>query len=172
VAEVADLLQIPAFLCRQTDLIVAAARTGKPLNIKKGQFLAPGDIVHAVNKAYNAGNPNVLVTERGTCFGYNNLVVDIRGLPIIRGEGVPLVFDVTHSLQLPGGAGKSSSGLSRFIPELASAGVAAGVDGIFMEVHENPESALSDGPNNLPLEQLSDVLKRLKAIEEAIRGAP
>ncbi|MFQ5790924.1 MAG: 3-deoxy-8-phosphooctulonate synthase [Acidobacteriota bacterium] len=168
VAEVVDLLQIPAFLCRQTDLIVACARTGKPVNIKKGQFLAPWDAVHALDKAAASGNCNLLITERGTSFGYNNLVVDFRGFPILRETGYPLVFDVTHSLQLPGGAGKWSAGQSRFIPELASAGVAAGVDGVFMEVHDEPARALSDGPNSCPLDQLASILHRLKAIEKAI----
>jgi 2-dehydro-3-deoxyphosphooctonate aldolase (KDO 8-P synthase) len=171
VASVADLLQIPAFLCRQTDLIVAAALAGKPLNIKKGQFLAPWDILHAVDKARRSGNDDVLVTERGTCFGYNNLTVDIRGFPIIRGKGIPLIFDVTHSLQLPGGAGDTSGGQSQFIRELASAGVAAGVDGIFMEVHDDPKNALSDGPNSLPLGDLARILKRLIAVDEAVRGS-
>ena len=169
VARVADLLQIPALLCRQTDLIMAAARAGKPVNIKKGQFLAPWDIVHAVEKAQSSGNENVLVTERGTSFGYNNLIVDIRGFPIIRGKGIPLIFDVTHSLQLPGGAGTTSSGQSQFIRELASAGIAAGVDGLFIEVHDNPEKALSDGPNSLPLGDLAHILKRLRAIHDAAR---
>jgi 2-dehydro-3-deoxyphosphooctonate aldolase (KDO 8-P synthase) len=169
VAQVVDLLQIPAFLCRQTDLIVAAARTGKPLNLKKGQFLAPWDILHGVEKARRSGNDDVLVTERGTCFGYNNLTVDIRGFPIIRGEGIPLIFDVTHSLQLPGGAGDSSCGQPRFIGELASAGVAAGVDGVFMEVHNDPPNALSDGPNSLPLGDLAGILRRLVAIQRAVR---
>jgi 2-dehydro-3-deoxyphosphooctonate aldolase (KDO 8-P synthase) len=169
VARITDLIQIPAFLCRQTDLVVAAARTGIPVNIKKGQFLAPWDILHAVEKARSSGNDDVLVTERGTCFGYNNLTVDIRSFPIIRGKGIPLVFDVTHSLQLPGGGGDTSGGQSQFIRELASAGVAAGVDGVFMEVHDDPKNALSDGPNSLPLDDLADVLKRLVAIERAIR---
>lgn len=169
VAHVVDLLQIPAFLCRQTDLIIAAAGAGKPLNIKKGQFLAPWDILHAVEKANEVGNRDVLVTERGTSFGYNNLVVDLRGFPILRGKGVPLVFDVTHSLQLPGSAGASSGGQSQYIPELASAGVAAGLDAVFMEVHDHPEKALSDGPNNLPLNQLFPLLQRLRAIEKAVR---
>jgi 2-dehydro-3-deoxyphosphooctonate aldolase (KDO 8-P synthase) len=172
VAGVVDLLQIPAFLCRQTDLIAAAAHTGKPVNIKKGQFVAPWDILHAVDKAYGAGNRNVVVTERGTCFGYNNLVVDIRGFPILRQRGVPLVFDVTHSLQLPGGKGTSSGGQSQFIRELSSAGVAAGVDAVFMEVHDEPEQALSDGPNNLHLNQLASVLVRLKAIAKAVEEHP
>jgi 2-dehydro-3-deoxyphosphooctonate aldolase (KDO 8-P synthase) len=174
VAESVDLLQIPAFLSRQTDLLLACARTGRPVNVKKGQFLAPWDVNNAVEKMRSAGNPNVIVTERGACFGYNNLVVDFRGFPIMRETGAPLVFDVTHSLQLPGGAGKSSSGQSRYIPELASAGVACGVDGIFMEVHDRPAEALSDGPNSCPLDVLPSVLKRLVAIERAVRedGAP
>ncbi len=168
VAESVDLLQIPAFLCRQTDLLLACARAGKPVNVKKGQFLAPWDMKNAVEKIRGAGNPNVIVTERGTSFGYNNLVVDLRGFPILRETGAPLVFDVTHSLQLPGGAGKSSSGQSRFIRELASGGVACGVDGVFMEVHDRPAEALSDGPNSCPLSALPAVLKRLVAIERAI----
>ena len=169
VAEVVDLLQIPAFLCRQTDLIMASARTGKPINIKKGQFLAPWDMAHTVNKARAAGNESVLLTERGTSFGYNNLVVDMRGFSVMRETGCPVVFDVTHSLQLPGGAGKSSGGEARFIAELASAGVAAGVDAVFMEVHDRPDQARSDGPNSCPLDRLPSVLKRLKAIERALR---
>jgi 2-dehydro-3-deoxyphosphooctonate aldolase (KDO 8-P synthase) len=168
VAAAVDLLQIPAFLCRQTDLLLACAATGKPVNVKKGQFLAPWDMKNVVEKIRAAGNPNVLVTERGTTFGYNNLVVDMRGFPILRETGAPLVFDVTHSLQLPGGAGKSSGGDSRFIRELASAGVAAGVDAVFMEVHDRPAEALSDGPNSCPLGQLASVLKRLVAIERAV----
>lgn len=168
VAAAVDLLQIPAFLCRQTDLLLASARTGRPVNVKKGQFLAPWDMKNVVDKIRSAGNPNVLVTERGTSFGYNNLVVDIRGFPILRKTGAPLVFDVTHSLQLPGGAGKSSGGESRFIRELASAGVAAGVDAVFMEVHDRPAQALSDGPNSCPLSELRSVLKRLVAIERAV----
>ncbi len=172
VAATVDLLQIPAFLCRQTDLVTKSAESGKPINIKKGQFLAPWDIVHAVEKAYSAGTEQVVVTERGTSFGYNNLVVDFRGFPSIREKGIPLIFDVTHSLQLPGGAGTTSSGQSRFIPEMASAGIAAGVDGIFMEVHDNPAEALSDGPNSLDLSQLDSLLRRLKAIERALRESP
>jgi 2-dehydro-3-deoxyphosphooctonate aldolase (KDO 8-P synthase) len=167
-AESVDLLQVPAFLCRQTDLLLACARTGKPVNVKKGQFLAPWDMKNAVQKIRSAGNPHVIVTERGTSFGYNNLVVDLRGFPILRETGAPLVFDVTHSLQLPGGAGKSSSGQSRFIRELASGGVACGVDGVFMEVHDRPAEALSDGPNSCPLSALPSILKRLVAIERAI----
>jgi 2-dehydro-3-deoxyphosphooctonate aldolase (KDO 8-P synthase) len=172
VAEVVDLLQIPAFLCRQTDLILEAGRSGKPVNIKKGQFLAPWDVFPILEKAYSTGNRNVLVTERGTSFGYNNLVVDMRGFPILKDKGVPVVFDVTHSLQLPGASGTSSGGQSQFIRQLASAGVAAGVDGIFMEVHESPAKALSDGPNACPLDQLSSILKRLLAIQKAIGETP
>ena len=169
VAAVVDLLQIPAFLCRQTDLILAAAGTGKPLNIKKGQFLAPWDVLHVVEKARSTGNRSVLVTERGTSFGYNNLVVDMRAFSIMRETGCPVVFDVTHSLQLPGGAGKSSGGESRFISELASAGIAAGVDAIFLEVHDRPDRARSDGPNSCPLDRLAALLRRLQAIERALR---
>jgi 2-dehydro-3-deoxyphosphooctonate aldolase (KDO 8-P synthase) len=169
IAEAVDLLQIPAFLCRQTDLLVEVGKTGRAVNIKKGQFLAPWDIAHAVAKVKSTGNDNVLVTERGTTFGYNNLVVDFRGFPLMRETGTPLVFDVTHSLQLPGGAGASSSGQSRLIPELGSAGVAAGVDGLFMEVHDAPERALSDGPNACPLSKLSATLRRFVAIQKAIR---
>ena len=168
-AEVADVLQIPAFLSRQTDLIVAAARTGRVVNLKKGQFLAPGDMRHAIEKVTATGNRQIIVTERGFSFGYNNLVVDMRAFPIMRALGFPVVYDVTHSLQLPGGAGKSSSGQSRFIPELASAGVACGVDGLFMEVHDRPAEALSDGPNSCPLSSLPSLLKRLVAIERAVR---
>jgi len=171
-AEVVDLLQIPAFLCRQTDLLVAAARAGKPVNIKKGQFLAPWDLAHAVTKVRAAGNSRVLVTERGTSFGYNTLVVDIRGFPVMRGLGCPLVFDVTHSLQLPGGAGKSTGGEARFIPYLAAAGVAAGVDGLFMEVHDRPSQARSDGPNSCSLTDLPVILRRLRAVEKAVRETP
>ena len=164
-AEVLDLLQIPAFLCRQTDLIVAAAATGKPVNIKKGQFLAPGDLVHAVEKARSTGNRDLLVTERGTSFGYNNLVVDFRSLPMLREMAVPVVFDATHSVQLPGGAGGSSSGDSAFIPHLARAAVAVGIDGIFMEVHPDPKRALSDGANALQIDLLKDLLTHLRRLD-------
>lgn len=169
VADAVDLLQIPAFLCRQTDLIVRAAEAAKAVNIKKGQFLAPWDVPHAAEKARSTGNPNVVITERGTTFGYNNLVVDMRGFPIMRASGTPLVFDVTHSLQLPGGAGASSGGTSQYIPELASAGLACGVDALFMEVHDDPENAASDGPNACPLAELPALLERLVAIETAVR---
>jgi 2-dehydro-3-deoxyphosphooctonate aldolase (KDO 8-P synthase) len=147
---------------------LAASRTGKAVNVKKGQFLAPWDVLHLVDKAHSTGNHNLLVTERGTSFGYNNLVVDMRVFPILRGKGIPMVFDVTHSLQLPGAGGASSGGQSQFIRHLASAGVAAGVDGIFMEVHEEPAKALSDGPNACPLDQLTSILKRLLAIQKAV----
>jgi 2-dehydro-3-deoxyphosphooctonate aldolase (KDO 8-P synthase) len=168
-AEVADVLQIPAFLCRQTDLIVEAARTGRAVNIKKGQFLAPHDMKNAVAKAASQDNRRVIITERGTSFGYNNLVVDFRGLPIMRGFGYPVVYDITHSLQRPGGLGTATGGDSEFIEYMARAGVACGVDGIFMEVHDNPAAALSDGPNSLPLERLAPLLERLKAIHALVK---
>jgi 2-dehydro-3-deoxyphosphooctonate aldolase (KDO 8-P synthase) len=168
-AEVADVLQIPAFLSRQTDLIVEVARSGRAVNIKKGQFLAPNDMKNAIEKATSNGNERVIVTERGTSFGYNNLVVDFRGLPIMRGFGYPVVYDVTHSLQRPGGLGSRSGGDSQFIEYMARAGVACGVDGIFMEVHDDPARALSDGPNSLPLERLAPLLEKLKAIHELVR---
>lgn len=168
-AEVADVLQIPAFLSRQTDLIVEAARSGRAVNIKKGQFLAPQDMKHAIEKATSQGNERVMITERGTSFGYNNLVVDFRGVPIMRGFGYPVVHDVTHSLQRPGGLGSSSGGDSQFIEYLARAGVACGVDGVFMEVHDDPAAALSDGPNSLPLNRLEPLLEKLKAIHELVR---
>jgi len=168
-AEVSDVLQIPAFLSRQTDLIVEAARSGRAVNIKKGQFLAPQDMKHAIEKATSQGNERVMITERGTSFGYNNLVVDFRGVPIMRGFGYPVVHDVTHSLQRPGGLGSASGGDSQFIEYLARAGVACGVDGVFMEVHDDPAAALSDGPNSLPLERLEPLLEKLKAIHELVR---
>ena len=168
-AEVADVLQIPAFLSRQTDLIVEAARSGRAVNIKKGQFLAPQDMKHAIEKATSQGNERVMITERGTSFGYNNLVVDFRGVPVMRGFGYPVVHDVTHSLQRPGGLGSASGGDSQFIEYLARAGVACGVDGVFMEVHDNPADALSDGPNSLPLDRLEPLLEKLKAIHELVR---
>jgi 2-dehydro-3-deoxyphosphooctonate aldolase (KDO 8-P synthase) len=164
-ADVADVLQIPAFLCRQTDLLVAAAKTGRIVNIKKGQFLAPDDVRHAVAKVVDAGNPRVLVTERGTSFGYHNLVVDMRAFPMMRGQGVPVVFDVTHSLQLPGGGDGVSAGQAEYIVPLASAGVAAGVDGVFLEVHEEPSRAKSDAQNALRLDALEALLQRLSAID-------
>ncbi|MFN2598755.1 MAG: 3-deoxy-8-phosphooctulonate synthase [Pyrinomonadaceae bacterium] len=168
VAEVADVLQIPAFLCRQTDLVVAAARTGRAVNVKKGQFLAPSDARNIVEKARAAGCEKLLLTERGASFGYNNLVVDMRSFPIMRGFGVPVVFDVTHSLQLPGGLGHATGGQSEYIEPLARAGVACGVDAVFMEVHEEPSRALSDGPNALPLASMKALLKSLRAIHDLV----
>ena len=168
-AEVADILQIPAFLCRQTDLLVAAARTGRIVNIKKGQFLAPEDIRHAVAKVKDAGNPRVIVTERGTSFGYHNLVVDMRAFPIVREGGTPVVFDVTHSLQLPGGGDGVTAGLAQYIEPLASAGVAAGVDGVFIEVHDDPSHAMSDAQNALRLDLLAPLLDRLMAIDAIVK---
>jgi 2-dehydro-3-deoxyphosphooctonate aldolase (KDO 8-P synthase) len=164
-ADVADVLQIPAFLSRQTDLLTAAAATGRVVNIKKGQFLAPGDVRHAVAKVNDAGNSRVIVTERGVSFGYHNLVVDMRAFPIMRGLGVPVVFDVTHSLQLPGGGDGVTAGQAEFIEPLASAGVAAGVDGIFLEVHDEPSRAKSDAQNALGLDRLEPLLHRLMAID-------
>jgi 2-dehydro-3-deoxyphosphooctonate aldolase (KDO 8-P synthase) len=164
-AGVADVLQIPAFLCRQTDLLVAAAKTGRIVNIKKGQFLAPDDVTHAVAKVVDAGNPRVLLTERGTSFGYHNLVVDMRAFPMMRAQGIPVVFDVTHSLQLPGGGDGVTAGQAEYIVPLASAGVAAGVDGVFLEVHEEPTRAKSDAQNALRLDALEPLLTRLIAID-------
>ena len=168
VAEVADILQIPAFLCRQTDLLVAAAKTGKAVNVKKGQFLAPWDAKNIVEKLRSAGSEKILLTERGTSFGYNNLVVDLRSFPIMRSFGVPVVFDVTHSLQLPGGLGKATGGQSEYIENFARAGVACGVDAVFMEVHDNPAKAPSDGPNQLPLNRLEKLLTKLKEIHSIV----
>ena len=168
VAEVADMLQIPAFLCRQTDLLVAAAETGKAVNVKKGQFLSPWDAKNIVEKLRAAGCKKVLLTERGTSFGYNNLVVDLRSFPVMRSFGVPVVFDVTHSLQLPGGLGKATDGQAEYIEDFARAGVACGVDAIFMEVHDDPARAPSDGPNQLPLSRLEKLLKKLKEIHEIV----
>jgi 2-dehydro-3-deoxyphosphooctonate aldolase (KDO 8-P synthase) len=169
-AEVLDVIQIPAFLCRQTDLVLAAAATGKPVNVKKGQFLAPRDMQHVVAKITSTGNQSVLLTERGVSFGYNNLVVDMRSFPALRTFGYPVIYDITHSVQRPGGLGDRSGGDAHFIDTLGPAGVAAGVHGIFMEVHENPARALSDGPNAYRLSRLRGLLKRLLAIHEATRG--
>ena len=168
-AEVADVLQIPAFLCRQTDLLIAAARTGRIVNIKKGQFLAPDDVTHAIAKVTAAGNNRVVITERGTTFGYHNLVVDMRAFPMMRSRGVPVVFDVTHSLQLPGGGDGVTAGQAEFIEPLASAGVAAGVDGVFMEVHPDPPRAKSDAQNALRLDALEALLRRLTAIDAIVK---
>jgi 2-dehydro-3-deoxyphosphooctonate aldolase (KDO 8-P synthase) len=165
-AEAVDVLQIPAFLCRQTDLLLAAGRTGRAVNIKKGQFVSPHDIRHAADKVASTGNNNILLTERGSSFGYNNLVVDMRGLEIMRDFGWPVIFDATHSVQIPGGLGHASGGQPRFIPTLARAAVAAGVDGVFVEVHEDPARALSDGPNALRLDGLAQLWAKLRAIHE------
>jgi 2-dehydro-3-deoxyphosphooctonate aldolase (KDO 8-P synthase) len=169
-AEVADVLQIPAFLCRQTDLLVAAARTGKAVNVKKGQFLAPNDMRHVVAKLTASGAVGVLVTERGTSFGYNNLVVDMRGLPMLRALGHPVIFDVTHSLQLPGAGDGVTGGLAEYIEPLARAGVAAGVDGVFMEVHDQPSNAKSDAGNALPLDRLESLLRILVELDRITKA--
>lgn len=171
-AAVLDVLQIPAFLCRQTNLLVAAARTGKPVNIKKGQFLAPWDMRHIVAKAEKAGNRSVIVTERGSSFGYNNLVADMRAIPLLRQLGYPVVFDATHSCQLPGGQGTSSGGQREMIPVLARAAVAAGCDGIFIEVHEDPDKALCDGPNSIRLDEVAELLSHLQQIANIVRKTP
>lgn len=169
-AEVADILQIPAFLCRQTDLLVEAGRTGRTVNIKKGQFVSPHDIRHAADKVASTGNHKILLTERGSSFGYNNLVVDMRGLTIMREFGWPVIFDATHSVQLPGGAGSTSGGEPKFIPPLSRAAVAAGVDGIFVEVHQAPERALSDGSNALRLDLLGALWVKLKALDAVVKS--
>src|SRR5579885_3076297 len=171
-AEGADILQIPAFLCRQTDLLIAAGRTGRAVNIKKGQFISPQDIRHAADKVASTGNDRILLTERGSSFGYNNLVVDMRGLVIMRGFGWPVVFDATHSVQLPGAAGSASGGEPQFIEPLASAAVAAGADAVFLEVHEAPERALSDGANALHLDKLPALWSKLQRIWSAARLPP
>ncbi|MGQ9647123.1 MAG: 3-deoxy-8-phosphooctulonate synthase [Thermodesulfobacteriota bacterium] len=169
-SEVLDVLQIPAFLCRQTDLILSSSKTGKPVNVKKGQFLSPWDVKNIVEKFVSTGNANLLITERGTSFGYNNLVVDFRGIPVIRSFGYPVIFDVTHSLQLPGGEGNRSGGQRDFAAPLMRAGVAAGVDGLFIEVHPEPDRALCDGPNMIPLAEVQGLLKQAKAIDDLVRG--
>ena len=170
-AEVVDVLQIPAFLCRQTDLLLAAAATGKPVNVKKGQFLAPWDMKNVVAKVTGSGNPNVLVTERGASFGYNTLVSDMRALPIMAEQtGAPVIFDATHSVQQPGGQGTSSGGQREFVPVLARAAVAVGVAGVFIETHDNPAEAFSDGPNQVPLGELEGLLARLMAFDRLAKG--
>ena len=168
-AEVLDLLQIPAFLCRQTDLISAASKTGKPVNVKKGQFLSPWEVKNITEKFVSTGNFNLLITERGSSFGYHNLVVDVRGFPVIRSLGTPVIFDVTHSLQLPGGEGSHSGGQREFAAPLMRAAVGAGVDGLFIEVHPEPDRALCDGPNMIALSELKELLKQAKAIHELVR---
>ena len=165
--KIVDVLQIPAFLCRQTDLLIAAAKTGKVVNIKKGQFLAPLEMSNAVKKVEESGSKRIILTERGSSFGYNNLVVDMRSLPVLRSFGYPVVFDATHSVQLPGGGGTRSSGQREFVEPLACAAAGAGVDGFFMEVHPNPDEALSDGPNMVPLHQLKALLERILRICDA-----
>ena len=168
-AEVADILQIPAFLARQTDLLIAAAKTGRIVNIKKAQFLSPWDMSNVAEKVASSGNHNIILTERGASFGYNNLVVDMRTFPVLQKLGYPVVYDVTHSVQIPGGLGNASGGQPEFIETLARAGVAAGVDGLFLETHENPATALSDGPNALPLAQLPQLLWRIKELATLVR---
>jgi len=172
VAEVVDVVQIPAFLCRQTDLLVAAARSGRVVNIKKGQFLAPQDMAYAAAKVAESGNERILLTERGTTFGYRDLVVDFRGLKIMRATGWPVVFDATHSVQQPGGAGGASGGRREFVPLLARAAVAAGADALFFEVHPSPDEALCDGPNMLSLDAFAVVLEQVVGLREALRAAP
>jgi 2-dehydro-3-deoxyphosphooctonate aldolase (KDO 8-P synthase) len=169
-AAVLDAIQVPAFLCRQTDLILAASKTGKPVNVKKGQFLAPWDVKNIIDKFNSTGNSNLFITERGTSFGYNNLVVDFRGLPIMRAFGYPVIFDVTHSLQLPGGQGSCSGGQREFAGPLARAAAAVGVDGFFMEVHPDPDKALCDGPNMIRLDDIAPLLKTIKEIAAIVKG--
>ena len=170
VGAVCDILQIPAFLCRQTDLLITAAKTGRVSNIKKGQFLAPWDMKNVAAKVTESGNPNVLLTERGVSFGYNTLVSDFRALPIMAETGLPVVFDATHSVQQPGGQGGSSGGERRFVETLARAAVAVGVAGLFVETHEDPDNAPSDGPNMVPLDQMAEMLMRLKALDQLTKG--
>jgi len=170
VAEVVDILQIPAFLCRQTDLLIAAARTGKVVNVKKGQFLAPWDMKNVLAKVTDSGNPNVLLTERGASFGYNTLVSDMRALPIMAQTGAPVIFDATHSVQQPGGQGGSTGGDRTMVPVLARAAVAVGVAGLFIETHQDPDNAPSDGPNMVPLSDLEALLKLLKALDEIVKA--
>lgn len=169
-AQVLDILQVPAFLSRQTDLLIAAGKSGKPVNIKKGQFLAPWDMAHAIEKVRSTGNEKIMVTERGVSFGYNNLVVDMRSLAVLRGFGYPVIFDATHSVQLPSGAGGASGGQREFVLPLARAAAGAGIDGIFFETHPDPDHALCDGPNMVPLEELRGVLEQVLAVHEAVSG--
>src|SRR5580693_6038334 len=172
VAAVVDVLQTPAFLCRQTNFIISAASQGKPVNIKKGQFLSPWEMQNVLDKARSTGNQHILVCERGFCFGYNNLVSDMRSLSVLRATGAPVVFDATHSVQLPGGQGTSSGGQREFIPVLARAAVAVGVSGLFMETHPNPAQAKSDGPNAVPLHRMADLLETLVTLDQAVKRAP
>lgn len=170
VAEVADILQIPAFLCRQTDLVYQAAKTGRTVNVKKGQFLAPWDMKNVIKKIEEAGNHNIMLTERGASFGYNTLVTDMRGIAIMRELGYPVVMDATHSVQIPGGQGTSSGGQSQYVPHMARAAAAVGIDALFLEVHDNPAEALSDGPNMVKLDNLEALLKDVLAIDKIVRG--
>jgi len=172
VAEVVDVIQIPAFLSRQTDLLLAAAKTGKPVNVKKGQFLSPKDMRHVIDKVLSTGNNDVLITERGTSFGYNNLVVDVRAFPMLRELGCPVIFDVTHSLQLPGAGDGITTGLSNYIDPLSAAGVAAGIDGLFLEVHDDPKKAKSDGGNSLRLDSLEPLIQKLLQVDSVVRNNP
>ena len=172
VAEVVDIIQIPAFLSRQTDLLLAAAKTGKPVNVKKGQFLSPKDMRHVIDKVLSTGNNDVLITERGTSFGYNNLVVDVRAFPMLRELGYPVIFDVTHSLQLPGAGDGITTGLSNYIDPLSTAGVAAGIDGLFLEVHDDPKKAKSDGGNSLRLDLLEPLIQKLLQVDSVVRNNP
>jgi len=169
VSKVADILQVPAFLCRQTDLIISIARTGKPINVKKGQFLSPWDMQNVIEKIESTGNKNILLTERGSCFGYNNLVVDIKSLPIMRSFGYPVVFDATHSVQKPGGKGTATAGEREYVPFLAQAAVATDIDGLFLEVHPEPEEALSDGPNMIRLNRVKELLEKLIKIDKVVK---
>ncbi|HQD36057.1 MAG TPA: 3-deoxy-8-phosphooctulonate synthase [Thermodesulfovibrio thiophilus] len=166
--DILDVIQIPAFLCRQTDLLIEAGKTGKPVNVKKGQFIAPWDVSNIIEKLKSTGNKQIMITERGTCFGYNNLVVDFRSFPIIRSMGVPVIFDATHSVQLPGGAGTCSSGQKEFIPYLSRAAVACGIDGLFFEVHPQPDKALCDGPNMIPLKEFKNLIESLVEIHKTV----
>jgi len=170
VAEVADIIQIPAFLCRQTDLLIAAGRTGRVVNIKKGQFMAPHDFLHSIEKVVSTGNENIFLTERGTSFGYNNLVVDMRSLVILRSSGFPVIFDATHSVQLPGGTPTGSGGQPQYIAPLSRAAVAVGIDGLFLEVHQEPERALSDGANAMPLHLLEDFWRSLQVFDNYVKS--
>lgn len=169
-SQILDVLQVPAFLCRQTDFVIEIAKKARVINIKKGQFLSPGDVVNIIAKAEAGGNNNIMITERGSSFGYNNLVFDVRALPIMRKMGYPVIFDATHAVQLPGGAGEKSGGERNMVPYLARAAVAAGVDGIFLEVHRNPEAALCDGANSLYLESLEELLTMLKQIDDLVKA--
>lgn len=165
-----DVLQVPAFLCRQTDLLVAAAKTGKTVNVKKGQFVSPQEMRHVVSKVKESGNDDICLTERGATFGYNNLVVDMRSIPMMQAHGVPVIYDATHSVQLPGGGGSTSSGLRQYIPHLTRAALAAGCDGLFMEVHPNPDEAKSDGPNQVPLSQVEELISQCLKVHQLIRN--